>query len=313
MSRSLALRRPTRTELAVAAMALLLGVLAVLQYRWVGQLSADERERLRSHADNQAENLTEEFNRELTRAFFWLQVGPELQRDAPLDDEVESLRALVLGGAAARAGQDDLSPDRADDARRARGSWSGSPAIRPGSTWWRGRPSWIRSAPSWRRRARRTVPAPSRSRLVPTFAIGSGPPDPAHRAAEGSRRRPDPQRVAAERLHRRGARSRLSREGSAAAARRAPLPAVAGSERLRRDLRPGHRLQRARRRGAGGVADGAGRHRRRHVRDPVLRVPAVRHRSPARAARRHDGRRGHDRRPRPGPRAARPRRPGRTP
>jgi signal transduction histidine kinase len=89
MSRFFSLRRPTRTELAVAAMALLLGVLAVLQYRWVGQLSADERERLRSHADNQAENLTEEFNRELTRAFFWLQVGPELRRDAPLDDEVD--------------------------------------------------------------------------------------------------------------------------------------------------------------------------------------------------------------------------------
>ena len=82
-------RRPTRTELAVAAMAVLLGVLAVLQYRWVGQLSADERERLRSHADNQAENLTEEFNRELTRAFFWLQVGPELRRDAPLEAEVD--------------------------------------------------------------------------------------------------------------------------------------------------------------------------------------------------------------------------------
>ena len=70
-------------------MALLLGVLAVLQYRWVGQLSADERERLRSHADNQAENLTEDFNRELTRAFFWLQVGPELRRDAPLEAEVD--------------------------------------------------------------------------------------------------------------------------------------------------------------------------------------------------------------------------------
>jgi signal transduction histidine kinase len=86
---SLLLRRPTRTELAVAAMALLLGVLAVLQYRWVGQLSADERERLRSHADTQAENLTDDFNRELTRAFFWLQFGPELRRDAPLEAEVD--------------------------------------------------------------------------------------------------------------------------------------------------------------------------------------------------------------------------------
>ena len=89
MFRFFSLRRPTRTELAVAAMALLLGVLGVLQYRWVGQLSTDERERLRSHADNQAENLAEEFNRELTRAFFWLQVGAELRRDAPLDAEVD--------------------------------------------------------------------------------------------------------------------------------------------------------------------------------------------------------------------------------
>src|SRR4051794_2390249 len=89
MSRSFALRRPTRTELAVAAMALLLGVLGVLQYRWVGQLSTDERERLRSHADTQAENLTDDFNRELTRAFFWLQFGPELRRDAPLEAEVD--------------------------------------------------------------------------------------------------------------------------------------------------------------------------------------------------------------------------------
>jgi len=89
MPRSFALRRPTRTELAVAAMALLLGVLGVLQYRWVGQLSADERERLRSHADTQAENLTDDFNRELTRAFFWLQFGPELRRDAPLEAEVD--------------------------------------------------------------------------------------------------------------------------------------------------------------------------------------------------------------------------------
>jgi signal transduction histidine kinase len=89
MRRLLLLRRPTKLELAAAAMAVLLGVLAVLQYRWVGQLSTDEKERLRSHADDQAERLAEDFNRELTRAFFWLQLGPELRRDAPLDAEVE--------------------------------------------------------------------------------------------------------------------------------------------------------------------------------------------------------------------------------
>ena len=89
MRRFLSLRRPTGLELAAAAMAVLLGVLAVLQYRWVGQLSTDEKERLRSHADDQAERLAEDFNRELTRAFFWLQLGPELRRDAPLDAEVD--------------------------------------------------------------------------------------------------------------------------------------------------------------------------------------------------------------------------------
>ena len=72
MSRFLTLRRPTRTELAVAAMALLLGVLAVLQYDWVGKLSSDERERLRRHLDRQADEFTEDFNRELTRIYFRL-------------------------------------------------------------------------------------------------------------------------------------------------------------------------------------------------------------------------------------------------
>lgn len=70
-------------------MALLLAVLAWLQYTWVGQLSANERERLRRHVDNQADNLTEEFNREITRAYFWLQFGSELRRDAPLEPDVD--------------------------------------------------------------------------------------------------------------------------------------------------------------------------------------------------------------------------------
>ena len=79
MSRFLTLRRPTRTELAVAAMALLLGVLAVLQYDWVGKLSSDERERLRRHLDRQADEFTEDFNRELTLIYFRLQWGDEIR------------------------------------------------------------------------------------------------------------------------------------------------------------------------------------------------------------------------------------------
>jgi signal transduction histidine kinase len=83
------LRRVTPLTIALAAMAILLGVLAVLQYRWVGQLSADERERLRTHADRQADSLVEDFNRELGRVYFWLQVGADVRRDTVLESDVD--------------------------------------------------------------------------------------------------------------------------------------------------------------------------------------------------------------------------------
>ena len=72
-----------------AVLAILLGVLAVLQFRWVGQLSADERDRIKDHLKDSADEFAEDFNRELTRAFFWLQVGPVIpQEDTPEPDEL---------------------------------------------------------------------------------------------------------------------------------------------------------------------------------------------------------------------------------
>ena len=133
-------------------MALLLGVLAVLQYRWVGQLSADERERLRSHADNQAENLTEDFNRELTRAFFWLQVGPELRRDAPLEAEVDRYARWYSAAPRPEIVKTIYRLTEPTTASGAVGRGAVLPRARRGSTWCRGRPSWIPSAPNWRRR-----------------------------------------------------------------------------------------------------------------------------------------------------------------
>ncbi len=70
-------------------LAMLLGVLAVLQYNWVGQLSKDERDRMRSHLRARADDFSDDFNRELTRAFLWLQIGPELRRDAPPESAEE--------------------------------------------------------------------------------------------------------------------------------------------------------------------------------------------------------------------------------
>lgn len=61
------------------AFILLFGILATLgwlQYRWIGELSERERERSERNLNLAAENLTREFDREITRAFFQLQVSP---------------------------------------------------------------------------------------------------------------------------------------------------------------------------------------------------------------------------------------------
>src|SRR5690242_6934838 len=82
-------RRLTGLQLAVAAMAVLLALIAVLQYHWVGQLSTDERERLRRHLDRQAESVSEDFNRELTRTYFFLQWGEEVGNAEPRETDAE--------------------------------------------------------------------------------------------------------------------------------------------------------------------------------------------------------------------------------
>jgi signal transduction histidine kinase len=59
-------------------LAALLLSLASLQWRWLGQISAGERDRMKRSLRAQADEFTQEFDRELTRAYFWLQAdrGP---------------------------------------------------------------------------------------------------------------------------------------------------------------------------------------------------------------------------------------------
>src|SRR5918993_766473 len=59
-------------------LAVLLLALASLQWRWLGQISADERDRMQTSLRTQVTQFTQEFDRELTRAYFWLQAdrGP---------------------------------------------------------------------------------------------------------------------------------------------------------------------------------------------------------------------------------------------
>ena len=62
---------------AVAAALLgLIVLLATLQYRWLGQVSAAERERMKANLATRASGFAQDFDRELTRAYLTFQVDP---------------------------------------------------------------------------------------------------------------------------------------------------------------------------------------------------------------------------------------------
>jgi signal transduction histidine kinase len=63
---------------AVAGLLVALALLATLQYRWVGQVGEAERARLQASARSRAEQLAQDFDREVTRAFAWLQVDEDM-------------------------------------------------------------------------------------------------------------------------------------------------------------------------------------------------------------------------------------------
>jgi signal transduction histidine kinase len=64
------------TPLVGVMLLLLLAVVAWLQYRWVGQVSEAERDRMQAALRARATQFSEDFNREITRAYVWFQVDP---------------------------------------------------------------------------------------------------------------------------------------------------------------------------------------------------------------------------------------------
>ena len=81
-SRSLAQRLP----IAIAVvMVLLLVVLALLQWRWVGEVSAMERHRMKGSLFAAGSHFTEDFDREVTRAYLYFHPGPLEPAEARLD------------------------------------------------------------------------------------------------------------------------------------------------------------------------------------------------------------------------------------
>ena len=63
--------------LIVAALLVLLCVLAFLQYRWLGQISDGERERLQRNLQADTQRFAEDFNREMQNAYFNFQLGAD--------------------------------------------------------------------------------------------------------------------------------------------------------------------------------------------------------------------------------------------
>jgi signal transduction histidine kinase len=79
------IQRPSAATLVTCALLVLLPALAVLQYRWVGQVSTAERERMQRNLRNAAAQFREAFDGEVARAFLSLQVGAATARDGASD------------------------------------------------------------------------------------------------------------------------------------------------------------------------------------------------------------------------------------
>jgi signal transduction histidine kinase len=72
-----------------------LPALAILQYRWVGQVSVAERERMQRNLRNAAAQFREAFDGEVARAFLSLQVGAGTARDGFSDRYTDRINTWI--------------------------------------------------------------------------------------------------------------------------------------------------------------------------------------------------------------------------
>lgn len=88
------MRRPSWQLIAAAILLVLLAVLGTLQYRWLGEVSTAERDRLRTGLRTRASDISQEFDREIARTYVAFQFDHGTFRRDP---------AGVLSDALARA------------------------------------------------------------------------------------------------------------------------------------------------------------------------------------------------------------------
>ncbi|HEX4963137.1 MAG TPA: HAMP domain-containing sensor histidine kinase [Thermoanaerobaculia bacterium] len=81
-SKSFAQRLPIAIAVVLVA---LLAVLAVLQWQWIGEVSAMERHRMRMSLFIAGSHFTEDFDREVTRAYLYFHAEPMTPPEARLD------------------------------------------------------------------------------------------------------------------------------------------------------------------------------------------------------------------------------------
>ena len=67
--------------LLIAVLLTLLGVLAFLQYAWLGQISDGERERLQRNLQSDTQRFADDFNREMQNAYFNFQIDAKTWRE----------------------------------------------------------------------------------------------------------------------------------------------------------------------------------------------------------------------------------------
>jgi signal transduction histidine kinase len=89
------LSRPSGLSLLTAALLVLLPALAILQYRWVGQVSEAERERMQHNLRNAASQFRDAFDLEVGRALIALQVGPITARDGASEQYTDRYETWV--------------------------------------------------------------------------------------------------------------------------------------------------------------------------------------------------------------------------
>lgn len=83
------IRTPAVSLVVIIAVAILLPVLAVLQYRWLGEVSQAERERLQANIRTGAEQFRQDFDQEILRTVLTFQMES--------GDETPGLKAELAG------------------------------------------------------------------------------------------------------------------------------------------------------------------------------------------------------------------------